>query len=75
MKKQQLFALLVVLLVAICIYSSLIMVIWNKVIIKKFPNSNIQELSFFDALALGILCSLLFNSTYVINCSKSKGTN
>ena len=50
---------LLVLLLFMAIYVALIMVIWNEVIIKKFPNQNIQKLSFWDALALSVFVSLL----------------
>ena len=58
---------LVLLLVMIVIYVVLIMVIWNNVIVKKFPLSDIQQLDFWDALALAVFCSLLFGPRTVIN--------
>ena len=50
---------LAVLLISIAIYTYLVMLIWNDVIIKKFPSSNIQKLNFWDALALSVLVGLL----------------
>jgi hypothetical protein len=44
----------------------LIMTIWNKVIIKKFPLSAIQKLSFWDALALMVFVSILVPGCYVV---------
>jgi len=58
---------LILLLVLIVIYVVLIMVIWNNVIIKKFPQSDIQQLNFWDALALAVFCSLLFGGRTVVN--------
>jgi hypothetical protein len=45
----------------------LVMIIFNKVIIKKFPSSNIQELSFWDALAICVFISLLSTPCYIKN--------
>lgn len=44
-----------IILAVVALQTYLIQVIWNHVIIKKFPNANIQELSFWDALALSVL--------------------
>lgn len=46
-------------LAIIALQTYLIQVIWNKVIIKKFPDSNIQTLSFWDALAISVFFSLI----------------
>ena len=50
------------------LYLFLIMIIWNRVIVKKFPNSNIQQLSYWDSLLLSVLFSLvstgIFSSFY-----------
>jgi hypothetical protein len=46
-------------IIVLSLYILLIMIIWNNVIIKKFPQQNIQKLSFWDALALSIFFSLL----------------
>ena len=46
-------------LAIIALQTYLIQVIWNKVIIKKFPESNIQTLSFWDALAISVFFSLI----------------
>ena len=43
----------------------LVMTIWNRVIIKKFPLSMIQKLSFWDALALMVFVSLLIPGCFV----------
>ena len=43
----------------------LVMTIWNQVIIKKFPLSMIQELSFWDALALMVFMSILIPGCFV----------
>jgi hypothetical protein len=46
-------------LAIIALQTYLIQVIWNKVIIKKFPDSNIQTLTFWDALAISVFFSLI----------------
>ena len=43
----------------LALYVFIIMIIWNKVIINKFPSQNIQELNFWDALAISVFVSLL----------------
>lgn len=50
---------LLVFLLAIALQTFLVMIIWNNVIIKKFPKSNIQELTFWDALAISVFVSIL----------------
>ena len=60
---------LVILLALIALNTYLIMIIWNKVIITKFPTSNIQKLDFWDALALSVFVSLL-SSKGVINLTR-----
>jgi hypothetical protein len=59
----------IALLCIIALYTFLIMIIWNQVIIKKFPLSDIQKLSFWDALALSVFISILSGSgaVYVMN--------
>lgn len=54
-----LLVMLVVVVVILAIETFLIMLIWNKVIIKKFPTQHIQPLSFWDALALSVFFGLL----------------
>jgi hypothetical protein len=50
---------LAVLLLIFVLSIFLIEIIWNKVIIKKFPNANIQKLTFWDSLAVAVFVSLL----------------
>ena len=57
---------IIIILALLALYTFLIMIIWNKVIIKKFPQQNIQKLSFWDALALGVFVSLLSGGTTVL---------
>lgn len=67
MKKSSIFLYgLVVAILVVVICTALIQLIWNKVLIKKFPQSNIQKLSFFDALAIGVLSAILFSSSVII---------
>jgi hypothetical protein len=56
---------LTIFLITIIVQSLMVMVIWNNVLIKKFPLSKIQKLNFFDALAITVLTSILFGSTYI----------
>lgn len=56
----------VVLVIMIALNTLLVMLIWNNVIIKKFPTANIGKLNFWDALAVSVLCSLLFGGTTTI---------
>lgn len=50
---------LLVLLVMLVVSIFLIQIIWNHVIIQKFPNSKIQPLTFWDSLAIAVFVSLL----------------
>lgn len=50
---------LLVLLVIFVLSIFLVQMIWNHVIIKKFPNSRIQPLTFWDSLAIAVFVSLL----------------
>jgi hypothetical protein len=43
------------------------MIIWNNVIIKKFPSSNIKKLSFWDAMAIAVFVGLLCGGGTIIN--------
>jgi hypothetical protein len=56
-----------ILLAMISIYTVLIMVIWNNVLIKKIKGANLQKLTFWDALAIGVFFSLVSGSTTVSN--------
>lgn len=57
-ENKGLISLLILLSFAV-IYIFLIQLIWNQVIVKKFPSANIQKLSFVDSLALAVFFSLL----------------
>jgi len=48
-----------VLLVVFVLSIFLIEIIWNNVLIKKFPSANIQRLTFWDSLAIAVFVSLL----------------
>ena len=67
---ENLILALVASVAVIAISTALIMVIWNNVLIKKFPSSNIQKLDFWDALALSVFVWLLTGSQTVINVGK-----
>ena len=60
---------LVVLLALVVIYTLLIMIIWNNVLINKVKGADLQKLNFFEALAIGIFFSLVTGSTTVIKCT------
>jgi hypothetical protein len=66
-KNTRIVIALLILTAVVVIQTLIIQVIWNRVIIKKFPNSNIQKLDFIDALALSVFCALLSGKTYIIN--------
>ena len=57
-KDKLLGSVLVLGLLALVIY--LVQLIWNKVIIKKFPTLNMKELTYWEALALMVFTGLLF---------------
>jgi hypothetical protein len=58
---------LVTLVAMIAIYTLLIMVIWNNVLIKKIKGLDLQKLNFWDALAIGVFFSLVSGGTTIIN--------
>jgi hypothetical protein len=60
---------LAVLLALVIIYTLLIMIIWNNVLINKVKGADLQKLNFFEALAIGIFFSLVTGSTTVIKCT------
>jgi len=62
-----LFISLIFLVILIFIECFLIMIIWNNVIIKKFPSSNIKKLSFWDAMAIAVFVGLLCGGGTIIN--------
>ena len=61
-------------LALIALQTYLIQVIWNKVIIKKFPDSNIQTLTFWDALAISVFCSLIGLSSGNVHFTEASST-
>jgi hypothetical protein len=64
---QNLSILIIILIGIIALQTYLIQIIFNKVVITKFPSANIKELSFWDALAISVLCSLLSCCPRMIN--------
>jgi len=60
---------LAVLLALVIIYTLLIMIIWNNVLINKVKGADLQKLNFFEALAIGIFFSLVTGGTTVIKCT------
>jgi hypothetical protein len=69
-----LIVILIISLAILALNTWLIMTIWNKVIIKKFPNSDIVELNFWDALAISVFVTALTggSSTYIMNQAQNK---
>lgn len=63
MKNEHVLISLLVLLAVVSFYTFLIMTIWNKVIIEKFPQQKIEKLSFVEALALSVFVSILSGPT------------
>lgn len=45
----------------------LIMIIWNKVIILKFPSADIRTLTFWDSLAISVFVTALLGQNIKIN--------
>ena len=75
---KKLAATLVILLIIICVLALetyIVMVVWNNVITKKFPDANIQELNFWEALGLMVLISLLFPHTVIYSNSFARKLN
>ena len=62
---------LLIFIFMLAIYAILIMIIWNNVLIKKFPSSDIQKLTFLDSIAISILTSLLFKGYTVLQVKES----
>ena len=63
---------LVVLCVMIAIYTLLIMVIWNNVLVSKIKGANLQKLTFWDALAIGVFFSLMSGGVYNVQTNINK---
>ena len=71
--KNDIVILLLVLIVMVTIYTLLIMVIWNNVLIQKVQGASLQKLTFWDALAIGIFFSLVSGGTVIHNkCQVNK---
>ena len=64
-----LIVLLLFLLISVVIYTLLIMVIWNNVLVPKVKGADLQKLDFWNALAIGIFFSLVSGGTTVIQKS------
>lgn len=63
----QLITSLIIILSIVSIYTILVMVIWNSVLIQKIKGFNLQKLNFWDALAISVFLSLISGSTTIIN--------
>jgi len=79
-KKIAIYSATAVLFIAIFIgfvalQSYLVMVIWNSVIINKFPDAKIEELTFWDALLLMIFVDILFPHTIIYTNSVARNLN
>jgi len=53
-------------LFVIILYTNLVMIIWNNVIIKKFPNCNIQPLSLMESFAIALFVAVLHSSSHLL---------
>jgi hypothetical protein len=61
---------LIVFTAVLSINTLLVKIIWNNVIIKKFPKQNIEKLDFWEALAMSVFFSLVQGVTLVKMCHK-----
>ena len=61
-KFASLLGFLLVYLITVSIITVLIMVIWNNVLIQKVKGAQLQKLDFWEALAIGVFCSISFKS-------------
>lgn len=57
----------IVLLALIAINTLLIMVIWNNVLVSKVRGAQLQKLTFWDALAIGVFFSMVSGGATVVN--------
>lgn len=62
---------LVILLAMVAIYTLLIMVIWNSVLMKKVKGADLQKLNFWDSLAIAVFFSMISGGTVVYTQSQS----
>jgi len=51
----------------VVLYFFLIITIWNKIIIKKFPDSKIQPLTYWDSLLVSVFISLMSTGVFYNN--------
>ena len=58
--------IILIILALVSVYTLLIMIIWNNVLINKVKGAELQKLNFFEALAIGIFFSLVTGGTTVI---------
>ena len=58
--------IILIILALVSVYTLLIMIIWNNVLINKVKGADLQKLNFFEALAIGIFFSLVTGGTTVI---------
>ena len=63
--ETSLLILLLVLLAMVSIYTLLIMVIWNNVLMKKVKGADLQKITFWDALAIGVFFSVISGGTVI----------
>ena len=65
-----LFMVIFVAILLVVVYAFLIMICWNFVVPKLFPNAGIPKITLAHAIVLKILLSLLFNSGAAMCCKK-----
>jgi hypothetical protein len=61
---------LIILIAIVSIYTLLIMVIWNNVLMKKVKGADLQKLTFWDALAISIFFSMISGGTVIYTQSQ-----
>ena len=48
----------------VVLYFFLIITIWNKIILKKFPDSKIEPLTYWDSLLVSVFISLMSTGVF-----------
>lgn len=54
-------------IILIILYTLLVMLIWNGILVKKFPSANMKVLTFWEAMALAVFFSVMTGGGVSIN--------
>ena len=68
--KSNILSYIIIFLLIISIYTLLIMVIWNNVLLKKIKGLDLQKIDFWDALAISVFFSIVNCSTFINHSDK-----